>query len=139
MNKTKVSEASIIYPLYFTNELPTYPDGLKADILSNNVNLTWGKVLGCKEYILYRRKSEHDEFEKIYQGTETAFSEEFPEGAKDYEYAVSAINGNGESKLCKSISTNPDSWLNFDPVPGEPFRRTRNSIGFDKSEMYYPE
>jgi hypothetical protein len=57
---------------------------------------------------------------------------------------VTAVNGNGESDKCAWIDTDPDSWLNFDPVPGEPFRRVASKWGGndntgDKTDLYYPQ
>ncbi|GHT71140.1 hypothetical protein AGMMS50239_40160 [Bacteroidia bacterium] len=42
------------------------------------------------------------------------------------------------------MDNDPNSWLNFDPVPGEPFRRVgTRSVGNDnmgnKVEAYYPK
>ena len=56
-----------------------------------------------------------------------------------YEYAIAAVNGNGESKPSVPVSTNPASWLNWDPKPGEPFRRrvSTRDAPYDESQPSY--
>ena len=39
------------------------------------------------------------------------------------EYCVTAVNGNGESARSRIADTDPASWRNWDPKPGEAFRR----------------
>ena len=63
-----------------------------------------------------------------------------------YEYAISAVNGNGEGRRCTAIDTSPSSWRNWDPKPGELFRRrftynTTNYLQVGQEEpgpRYYP-
>jgi hypothetical protein len=60
------------------------------------------------------------------------------------EYQISATNKNGESAMSFAANTDPASWRNWDPMPGEPFRRVE---GFDPASppsasefaRYYPE
>jgi hypothetical protein len=101
-------------------------------------------VLGCNEYKLYRRIADGS-YKLVYTGSGNQYRDSLTEGSGIYEYAVSASNGNGESALCHAVTTDPDSWLNFEPVKGEPFRRTvtiESSVDNDGNKMsssYYPE
>ncbi|MDD4922454.1 MAG: hypothetical protein PHS30_08265, partial [Bacteroidales bacterium] len=144
LNDEHESEASVVYPVYFTSEKPHFPDGLKWGTEKEKVNLTWGKVLGCTEYKLFRRVKGSEKFQLIYRGKKTRFNDLTPVPKVIYEYAVTAVNGNGESQLSGQVDNDPASWLNFDPVPGEPFRRVSSSwSGVDNSGerpgIYYPE
>lgn len=138
-NKEHTSEASVIYPVYFTKEKPPYPDGLKAALQVNDIGLTWGKVLGVSGYKLYRRKAGERSYRLIYNGAGNAFEDKLKTTGAIYEYVVSAINKNGESAMSNPVSTNPESWLHWDPQPHEKFRRTNTKSLADKTDMYYPE
>lgn len=143
LNKEHTSAPSVIYPMYFTSAKPHYPDGLKLEIMNNRIELSWGKVLGCKDYKLYK-KTGNGPFRLIHSGNDNEYTDNRYSEGEYYEYTVSTRNGNGESELCQPVTTNPDSWLNFDPVKGEPFRRTvtlKSSIDNDGNRVpsYYPE
>ncbi|MDR2773855.1 MAG: fibronectin type III domain-containing protein [Tannerella sp.] len=141
VNRDNESEPSVIYPVYFTAGKPHYPDGLKAELSESAVKLNWGKVLGCNEYRLYRR-SEGGGYNLVYKGDGNAFSENIIPGNL-YEYRVCAVNGNGQSDYSHPVTTDPESLLNFDPVSGEPFRRSvtrdwgRDNDGI-RTPAYYP-
>jgi hypothetical protein len=75
-----------------------------------------------------------------------------PQPHQIFEYAVSAVNGNGEGPRCTAVDTDPASWRNWDPQPGEGFRRRHNfvftigagmnfkGIGEDQEiDRYYPQ
>lgn len=138
-NKEHSSETSAIYPVYFTKEKPSYPDGLRAALHGNTIGLSWGKVLGVSGYKLYRRKAGDKSYQVIYSGAGNASEDKLKTTGVIYEYAISAMNKNGESGLSNPISTNPNSWLHWDPQPNEKFRRTNTKAVADKSEMYYPD
>lgn len=145
LNKEHESQASVIYPVYFTNEKPSFPDGLKLVSKSGETYLTWGKVLGSAKYKLYRREKDSEKFRLIYQGKEPHFTDKSIMSEKIYEYAVSSVNGNGESVLCRVVDNDPSNWLNFDPMPGEPFRRSVNLYDGSRDnsgnpvDLYYPD
>lgn len=145
LNKEHASEASVVYPVYFTSGKPHYPDGLKLNIGKGNIDLTWGKVLGCSEYRLYRRAKNSTRFQLIYSGNKNQFTDNHLQGNDIYEYDISAVNGNGEGNKSNVINTDPASWSNFDPMPGEPFRRSVNLYDGSRDnsgnpvELYYPE
>ena len=139
-NKDNNGIPSVIYPLYFTSEKPHYPDGLKLKMSDGTINITWGNTLGCSNYKLYKRKA-GEQFKVIYTGNGNKFTDKPEEGI--YEYAICSSNGNGQSELSPIVTTDPDSWLNFDPMPGEPFRRTvtpRGTMDNDGNlvNSYYP-
>lgn len=50
----KFGEWSHAYPVYVTGEKPHYPDGLRVVKNGNKYVATWGEVLGCGEYRLYK-------------------------------------------------------------------------------------
>lgn len=145
LNKYHESDASVIYPVYFTSEKPHFPDGLELHIGAERIDLIWGKVLGCTEYRLYRRVKGSDKFQMIYRGDLSRFADGKGKDGNIYEYAVTAVNGNGESQLSHVVNSDPSYWLNFDPMPGEPFRRSVNLYDGSRDnsgnavELYYPE
>ena len=67
-----------------------------------------------------------EKFQVIYHGKEPLFNDNSLQTNKIYEYTVTAVNGNGESGLSNSLNNDPSSWMNFNPMPGEPFRRSVN-------------
>ena len=144
LNDEHAGEASVVYPVYFTNEKPHFPDGLKLLESENGVILNWGQELGCSEYRLYRRVKGESKYQPVYKGSAQTYNDKSIRKNVIFEYVVAAIDGNGESACCHPIDNDPDSWLNFNPVPGEPFRRVGSRFrGTDnmgnKVEMYYPE
>jgi hypothetical protein len=143
VNREHESAPSVIYPVYYTSAKPHFPDGLKLVTDDDRVDLTWGKVLGCHQYKLYK-KAGNGAWKLLYSGNGNRFADK--QYVKDalYEYAVSAVNGNGESLRSNPVTTDPDSWLNFTPVKGEPFRRVigkENPVDNEGNDTpsYYPE
>jgi hypothetical protein len=140
VNTEHESEYSVIYPLYFTTEKPHYPEGLKLVMSGDRNQLLWGQELGATESRLYRRSKGTGKYQLIYKGEGNNFEDKAIKGL--YEYVVTAINGNGESAYSHPVDNDPDNWLNFEPVPGEPFRRVgTRSVGNDnmgnKVNTYY--
>jgi len=143
LNIDHQSEPSVVYPAYFTSEKPHFPDGLKLCIESGKISISWGKVLGCTEYKLLRRAKGVEKDQVNFKGKENQFTDRTSNPKEIYEYTVQSVNGNGESAICSSVDTDPDSWLNFDPKPGEKFRRTTSSWSEADNMsggvgMYYP-
>ena len=120
--------------------------------------MSWGEVLGVTEYRLYGRSKGEKEFRVLYRGRDRNYvdkrsSIQAPNaipGKRDIsqhpaiaEYVVTAVNGNGEGAKSFMADTDPASWRNWDPMPGEPFRRVE---GFDPATppsvspwpRYYP-
>jgi hypothetical protein len=108
----------------------------------HRVSLEWGEVLGASEYRLYRRKIGEADFTQIYKGTDRKFVDdsvaahpalevpgmaeqaEAPGKAGDlYEYAVAAVDGNGEGPKCVPIDDDPANWRNWLPPTPLVFRR----------------
>jgi hypothetical protein len=139
VNTEHESEYSIIYPLYFTTEKPHYPEGLKLVIAGDCNYLSWGQELGAIEYRLYRRKKGSGKYHLVYRGEKRCFDDRAIKGL--YEYVVTTVNGNGESAHSHPVDNDPNSWLNFEPVSGEPFRRTgtRTQGDTNNTTNYYPE
>lgn len=158
INEEKESMPGGDYPIYVSEHVPDSPAGLKVQLDTGLVTLTWGQVLGVKEYRLYRRRPGENEFILCYRGLDRLYSENddlirkadrFPgytknsDKSKVIEYYVAALNGNGESARSQIVNTSRSSWRNWTPKPGEPFRRSvvTNKYGKmpnDGLGPYYP-
>lgn len=153
------------YPVYITNKPPHCPEGLRLYIDTDQVGLSWGKVLGAEKYGVYRRKVGEKEYRKIFEGKTNTYKDkagigtvkpfDFP-GKLDnqqvdysritiYEYAVTTINGKGESALLPVEDTDPASWNNWYPRTELKFKR-RSAFWMEPyvylnmmPDMYYPE
>lgn len=165
LNGKKEASFAQEYPVYITNEPPHYPEGLRLQLGTNEVTLSWGKVLGTGKYAVYRRKAGEQHFQKIFEGKTNTYVDktavgtvkpfEFP-GKLDnqqadytnitlYEYAVTAINGKGESALSSTENTDPASWNNWYPQTELKFKR-RSAFWMEPyvyphmiPDMYYPD
>ena len=150
-NKEQHSVPGPEYPLYIDNRTPPPPDGLRVSLSDGSAALSWGEVLGVAEYRLYMRRSDNDTFQFIYHGRDRTYvdrragikrSNPIPgEGSRTpaYQYRVTSTNGNGEGAPSRIADTNPGSWRNWDPMPGEPFRRPAFEItSNDSLPRYYP-
>ena len=116
------------YPIYITSTPSLPPEGLHLRLNQGSTEVTWGEVLGVTGYRLYSR-TENGEWRVIYHGLQRTFTDTSPAA----EYQVSAVNGNGEGRGSRIAVSDPASWRNFDPRPGEPFRRTV------AGQFYYPD
>jgi hypothetical protein len=138
INAAHESSPGLEYPLYVTGRAPDAPDGLRVALTTGVATLTWGEVLGVSEYRLYARPAGATEFHLLYRGLEPTFvhkqqgiqacgsvprSSPPPQRSNFIEYYVAAVNGNGEGAKSRKVDTDPGSWRNWDPMPGEPFRR----------------
>jgi hypothetical protein len=126
------------YPLYVTNQPPPPPDGLHVALANGAAAITWGEVLGASEYRLYVRARGEREFRPLYRGLLRSFVDRRPgiktcnaipgNSKKDlsadiFEYRIAAVNGKGEGAPSGTADTDAASWRNWDPKPGERFRR----------------
>ena len=163
LNRERESRPGNEYPLYVTSAPPPPPDGLNAEPGSGKVRLTWGEILGATEYRLYRRTAGEKEFQEIFRGlahgfTDTidcrsAFAEPGLKAAalRDgvapvfHEYAIAAVNGNGEGARSPPVDTDPRAWSNWKPAADLRFKRRS---GFwlppyvreiDVPPAYYPD
>jgi hypothetical protein len=146
------------YPLYITNQPPPPPDGLRVALFDGSATLTWGQILGVTEYRLYTRAPGERTFRTLYRGLDRTYVDKHasirppvqipgePAGTVDHdliEYYVTAVNANGESPRSAAADTNNASWINWNPRPGEPFRREWNFPSDqppspDEWPRYYP-
>ena len=143
------------YPLYVTSDPPSAPDGVRVELAEGAATVGWGEVLGVTEYRLYARTRSLGEFDLLYNGLHRFFIDKRPQiraplavpgihqpdPASLIEYCVTAVNGNGESKRSRVANTDPGSWRNWDPRPGEPFRRVYNFSADEPASIeprYYP-
>ena len=166
VNQAKESAPGSEYPVYVTDHPAEHPDGLALALGKDTVKLDWGEVLGAGNYRLYRRARGAAKFDVVYSGPGRKFIDH-PGGVipafgepgaaanalRDlrsctvYEYTVAAVNGNGEGPKSAAVTTDPTSWVNWDPKPGEPFRRRHNynttnysDVGGEvDTERYYPK
>jgi len=126
------------YPVYITSQVPHAPDGLRVALAAGAATLTWGEVLGVSEYKLYTRPAGSEEFHLLYRGHERTYVDKQqgiqtcsaiprasgpPTQPNLIEYCIAAVNGNGEGAKSRIVDTDPASWRNWDPMPGEAFRR----------------
>jgi hypothetical protein len=137
LNATQESSPGREYPLYVTSDPPPPLDGLRCELLAGSATISWGEILGITEYRLYARHAGQDEFRLLYGGRDHMYEDKHPHiqpanaipetyavpAAGLIEYCVTAVNGNGEGARSRIVDTNPASWRNWDPRPGEPFRR----------------
>ena len=163
-NASRESRPADEYPIYVTDQPPLPPDGLKLDVGNQQVQVTWGEVLGVTEYRLYRRVKGAGEFHEIVRGLQNlyldsgvkvipAFAEpgQANNSRRDaseytvYEYAVAAVNGNGEGKLSLPVDTDPTSWRNWNPTDDLRFKRQTAFWqppyveGKDVPPLHYPQ
>ncbi len=124
-----VGEPSAEYPVYITDQVPHAPEGLLVNPNGAEIKITWGEILGAPTYHLYRRekKAEAPTDKLIYSGSEQIFMDKQPGEGQVYEYRVTAVNGNGESKKSTASDTDRSRFLNWEPKPGEGFRRDTES------------
>ena len=147
------------YPVYSTSKPPLPPDGLQVELANESATITWGEILGVREYRLYVRAKGETNFQTLYRGTERRFVDkrasikacnESPGSSiavtpsNIFEYAIAAANGIGESVMSRTANTDPASWLNWNPRPGERFRRAYNyepdsPPSSSEFPRYYPE
>ena len=134
LNSERQSRPANEYPVYVSAKPPQPPDGLRIQLAENQVKALWGEVLGVSEYRLYRREKGQSSWTQIFHGLANkfldrgvkavpAFSEPGLEAAVRenpshlshpiYEYAASAVNGNGEGEKCVPTDTDPASWRNW--------------------------
>lgn len=112
-------EPSAAYPVYLNAKPPHAPEGL----VLQQTKLSWGKILGAGSYRLYRRKKGTTNWQVVYTGADRSFTDTAITSTAIWEYAVTAVNGNGESEKSTTVDTDPESFLNREPKPGEGFRR----------------
>lgn len=159
MNDLHSSEPGAEYPLYITHQPPPAPDGLRVALTDGMAQVTWGEILGASEYRLYARLRTERDYQLIHRGLERSYSDrrsiirapnEAPgqpatgQRGAIVEYYVTAVNDIGESVRSFGADTDPASWRNWDPKPGERFRRV-TSFAADSPpsasewSRYYPE
>lgn len=165
MNGKKEADFAQEYPIYVTKNLPHCPEGLKLKVGRNEVDLSWGKVLGAERYCLYRRKVGDSKFIKIFEGKLNEYKDKAADGTVEpfelpgvlenqyadytgitiYEYAVTSITGNGESRMSSIENTDPTSWNNWYPKTNLKFKR-RTAFWMEPyvypnmiPELYYPD
>jgi hypothetical protein len=127
------------YPVYIEDETPAHPEGLSLSLGEASVQASWGEVLGVSAYVLYRRRGDGDWTEQ-YRGLDTRYEDTVDPGA-DVEYAVAAENAVGEGGRSLAVDADPDAWHNWDPAPGERFRRNHPyTLNFERpAEGELPE
>ncbi|MFS0726470.1 hypothetical protein [Paenibacillus sp. 1P07SE] len=64
------------YPVYPSEQAPPAPDGLRLRREDGAVEASWGMVLGAQRYRLYRRRTDRDEHELVYEGEARSYRDE---------------------------------------------------------------
>jgi hypothetical protein len=134
------------YPVYVSDAPPSAPDGLELELSPARVRASWGEVLGASEYRLYRRTAGQTAWSVVCRGmmpqcedrAEGVTAPAYMPGRADnalhpsagpvYEYAVSAVDENGEGAKSRAIATDPAGWLTWWPAGVE--RRYKRQTGF---------
>jgi len=133
------------YPVYVTGRPAGPPAGLRLSLAKDAASLTWGRVLGSKEYVVYRRTTGQTDWKEIHRGTgnnfcdrvkgvippasdpglEAAARQQPADKTITYEYAVTAVDDVGESTKSSVTTTDPTSWRNW--YPDTPLHYKRRS------------
>jgi hypothetical protein len=133
------------FPAYVTAKPVDPPAGLRLALGQDDVKAGWGKILGEKEYVLYRRARGETAWNQVYRGPSHAFEDRAPgvipaysypgleadagrqpaPAPKVYEYCVTAVDGIGEGARSGIASTDPANWRNW--LPSVPMTYTRRS------------
>lgn len=125
------------YPVYVSNQAPPPPDAVRVHLAPGGATLYWGEVLGVSRYRVYSRLRGETEFRKVFEGMTREYvyrsgdvhaNNAVPDGSASgsgeiTEFCVTCVNANGESIHSQTADTDPSTWRNWDPKPGEPFRR----------------
>lgn len=123
-NAEHSGEPSHEYPAAVSRALPVPPDGLAIRIREGALDFSWGEISGAREYALYEKRR-GGELRPVYRGPEREYTYRKTEPAIS-EYAVAAVNLNGEGALSGFIDDNPDSLANWRPPKG----------AFDRNSLY---
>jgi hypothetical protein len=158
LNDRHESAPGAEYPLYVTSAPPPPPDGLRVSLAEGAAQLSWGEILGASGYRLYARTAPDGEFRELHRGEARGFTDRragirpcdalpsaapAARGPAVVDYCVTAVNGNGESARSRIANTDPASWRNWDPRPGERFRRVTSfppdvAAAPGEPDRYYP-
>jgi hypothetical protein len=140
LNRERESRPAAEYPVYISCQAPLPPEGFKAVPGAGAVELSWGEVLGASEYRLYRREQGAGEYKEIFRGLTNRHRDSNPgvrppfeepgraanllrAPGKVFEYAVAAVNGNGEGVKSTPADTDAASWRNWYPHTELRFKR----------------
>lgn len=69
------------------------------------IKVSWGKVTGAKQYVVYRRAAGSSAWSKMTTTKNLSYTDKSAKKGKYYEYAVRAVNGEDMSayKACKKV------------------------------------
>jgi len=112
------------YPANISREVPLSPDGLTLEFTAGGELLSWGEILGACGYALYARNPQEN-FRFLYKGDAREFNYQ-KMGTDIEQFAVAAINLNGEGSLSNIIDDNPESLANWSP----------DKKSFDRNSLY---
>lgn len=143
INQSVASRPGHDFPVYVTGRPPEAPRGLRLVLEKDQVQVSWGEILGATEYVLCRRRKGAAGWTEVFRGRTTAAADRAPgvvpawaepglepaatrpepAVADIYEYAVRAVDGVGQGPLSSVADTNPASWRNWYPNTPLVFKR----------------
>ena len=144
VNGTCPGEPSVDYPIHVTGKPVGPPDGLRLRLGQEENLVSWGRVQGAQAYVLYRKRVDEKTWTKIYQGADNTFRDSSVRGQvpayshpgllesalrqpmlspQIYAYAVSSVDGVGESDKSHVATSDPASWRNWYPDTELRFKR----------------
>lgn len=129
LNGDKAGIPSDPYPVYFSEDPPLPPEGLKLGFGNQEgetVWLSWGQVAGAERYRVYMRGGGIEDYQCVYEGENVEYCCTVKaENMMDVlEFAVTAVSGIGESALSFPVNSDRTSFLHWDPMPGDHYRKT---------------
>jgi hypothetical protein len=148
-NDRKRGEHSHEYPVYPSDRKPLPPEGLDVVIRGEDLDFSWGRVLGASRYRLYRLDRSGNR-SLLYEGRQTRYACRRPASGEISRYTVSAVNLCGEGEASPhEANDDPDSMRNDKPLIDRPFQRNslyghhpfalRNAHRYREVPSTYPE
>lgn len=113
LNGNEVGPWSDTAAVYFTGSAPNRVKGFRISAKKDGVGFIWGRQYGAQGYKLYRINADGSKT-CLYEGKDNEY---FTNDKAVYSYAVTAVNGFGESEISEIRDTDKSSLAYYDPFP----------------------